>query len=168
MPIAESLRWLEQTGVAVQIRESVWGQPILIAIHMTGLIGSVGTLIWFDLRLMGIGIQRCSVSELYRTLQPWMFTSFAAMLISGGLLFTAYATLAYENVFFQFKMTALLIAGVNALLYHLVTKRGIAEWDDAALLPLPVQVAGLVSILAWIVVIVSGRMMAYTMYGIAT
>jgi hypothetical protein len=29
-------------------------------------------------------------------------------------------------------------------------------------------VAGLVSILAWIVVILSGRMMAYTMYGIAT
>jgi hypothetical protein len=168
MPIAESLRWLEQTGVAVQIREYVWGQPILIAIHMIGLTGSVGTLIWFDLRLLGIGIQRCSVSQLYRMLKPWMLTSFVAMFISGGMMFTAYATLAYENVFFRFKMAALFVAGVNALVYHLVTKRGIANWDDAALLPLPAQMAGLVSILAWIVVILSGRMMAYTMYGIAT
>jgi hypothetical protein len=28
--------------------------------------------------------------------------------------------------------------------------------------------AGLISIIAWIVVILSGRMMAYTMYGIAS
>ena len=168
MPIAELLRWLEQTGVAVQIREYVWGQPILIAIHMIGLTGSVGTLIWFDLRLLGIGIQRCSVSELYRMLKPWMLTSFVAMVLSGGLMFTAYATLAYENFFFRCKLAALFVAGVNALVYHLVTKRRIADWDDAALLPLPAQMAGLVSILAWIVVIISGRMMAYTMYGIAT
>jgi hypothetical protein len=61
-----------------------------------------------------------------------------------------------------------LVAAANALAYHLVTKRGIARWDNAALPPLPAQMAGLVSIIAWLVVILSGRMMAYTMYGIAS
>ena len=162
------LGWLEQTGIAVQIREYVWGLPILVAVHMIGLTGSVGTLIWFDLRLLGLGIGNCPVSRLYRTLKPWMLASFAVMIASGGLMFTAYATLAVEDIFFWTKMAAISVAGVNALAYHLVTKRGIADWDDAKLPPLPAQMAGLVSIIAWIIVILSGRMMAYTMYGIAS
>ena len=162
------LGWLEQTGIAVQIREYVWGLPILVAIHMIGLTGSVGTLIWFDLRLLGLGIENCPVSRLYRLLKPWMLASFGIMLASGGMMFMAYATLAWENFFFQIKAAALLVAGVNALGYHLVTKRGTPAWDNAPLPPLPAQMAGLVSIIAWVVVILSGRMMAYTMYGIAS
>jgi len=164
----EILGWLEQTGIAVQIREYVWGLPILVAIHMIGLTGSVGTLIWFDLRLLGVGIGNCPVSRLYRVLKPWMLTSFGVMIVSGGMMFTAYATLAVEDVFFWTKMAGLSVAGLNALAYHLVTKRGIAGWDNAQLPPLPAQMAGLISIIAWIVVILSGRMMAYTMYGIAS
>jgi hypothetical protein len=164
----ELLGWLEQTGIAVQIREYVWGLPILVAIHMIGLTGSVGTLIWFDLRLLGIGIENCPVSRLYRLLKPWMLTSFALMTASGAMMFMAYATLAYEDVFFWIKMAALSVAGGNALAYHLVTKRGIAAWDNAKLPPLPAQMAGLISIIAWVVVILSGRMMAYTMYGLAS
>lgn len=162
----EFLGWLEQTGIAVQIREYVWGLPILVALHMIGLTGSVGTLIWFDLRLLGIGIQRCPVSRLYRMVKPWMLASFAVMMASGALMFMAYATLAVADVFFWTKMAALSVAGVNAAVYHLVTKRGIADWDNATLPPFPAQMAGLISIIAWVVVIVSGRMMAYTMYGL--
>lgn len=162
----ELLGWLEQTRIAIQIREHVWGLPILVATHMIGLTGSVGTLIWFDLRLLGLGLPRCSVSRLYRLLMPWMLPSFGVMMISGGLMFVAYATLAYENIFFRVKMAALLVAGVNALIYHLATKRGIGAWDTARLPPVAAQMAGLVSLTAWIVIILTGRMMAYTMYGI--
>lgn len=162
------LTWLEQTGLSVKIREYVWGLPILVAIHMIGLTGSVGTLIWFDLRLLGIGIRNCPVSRLYRLLKPWMLSSFAVMMVSGSMMFMAYATEAVADVFFWTKMSALAVAGVNALGYHLVTKRGIAAWDEARLPPRAAQVAGVISILAWIVVILSGRMMAYTMYGLAS
>ena len=160
------LEWLEQTGISVLIREYVWALPILVALHMIGLTGSVGTLVWFDLRLLGFGIKNCPVSRLYRLVRPWMLGSFAVMMISGGLMFMAYATLAWVDVFFWIKMAALAVAGANALAYHLVTKRGIAGWDNAAQTPLPARIAGLISIIAWVVVIISGRMMAYTMYGL--
>ena len=160
------LAWLEQTGISIQIREYVWGLPILVALHMIGLTGSVGTLVWFDLRLLGVGIRNCPVSRLYRVLKPWMLGSFAVMMASGGLMFMAYATLAWADTFFWVKMAMLAVAGANALAYHLVTKRGIAGWDNDALPPLPARIAGLVSIIAWVIVIISGRMMAYTMYGI--
>ena len=47
-----------------------------------------------------------------------------------------------------------------------MTKRGIAGWDTAGLPPVAAQTAALVSLAAWIVIILTGRMMAYTMYGI--
>ncbi len=58
------------------------------------------------------------------------------------------------------------MAAINMLIFHLVTKRRIAPWDETRVLPLPARMAGLVSIIAWTVVILTGRMMAYTMYGI--
>jgi len=164
----ELLKWLEQTPISVLIREHVWGQPILIAVHMLALTGSVGTLVWFDLRLLGISLRRCSISRLYRVLKPWMFASFFLMVVSGSMLFMAYATLAYDNFFFRVKAAGFALAGVNMLIYHWGTKRGISRWDESPQPPLAAQIAGLVSILAWAMIIVSGRMMAYTMYGIAS
>ena len=166
MSILEFVQWLEQTGVGVVVRESLWVFPILVSIHILGLTVSVGTLVWFDLRLLGVGIRHCSVSRLYRRLMPWILASFFVMIVSGGMLFTGFATLAYENVYFRIKVAALVVAAINMLFYHLVTEQRIAPWDETRVLPLPARMAGLVSIIAWTVVILTGRMMAYTMYGI--
>lgn len=168
MSLMEILEWLEQTGIGVYVREDIWSFPVLVSIHILGLTLSVGTLVWFDLRLLGFGIRHCSVSRLYRRLMPWMLPSFLVMVVSGGMLFIGFATLAYENVFFRIKVVALAVAGVNALIYHLVTERRLAEWDEARLLPLSARMAGLVSIISWTVVILAGRMIAYTMYGVAS
>ncbi len=103
MSILEFVQWLEQTGVGVVVRESLWVFPILVSIHILGLTVSVGTLVWFDLRLLGVGIRHCSVSRLYRRLMPWILASFFVMIVSGGMLFTGFAILAYENVFFSYQ-----------------------------------------------------------------
>ena len=86
------------------------------------------------------------------------------LFVSGGLLLSGFATAAYGNVYFRTKVLALLLAGVNALAYHTVTERRIAEWDGAARLPAAARAAGLFSIAAWTIVILAGRMMSYTLY----
>lgn len=86
------------------------------------------------------------------------------MFISGGMLLAGFATAAYGNLYFRIKIAALLLAGVNALIYHRVTERGIAGWDHGARPPGPARLAGLASIFLWAVVIMAGRMMSYTMF----
>ena len=54
MDLLSAAEWLETTAAAVMVRESLWGFPILVAIHLFGLILSAGIVIWFDLRLLGI------------------------------------------------------------------------------------------------------------------
>ena len=164
MSLLEIAEWLEATGIARWVQESQYGFAIVVAVHILGLTLSVGTLIWFDLRLLGVSMLRIPVSHLYRRLMPWTLTGFAVMFVSGAIILAAYATAAYGNLYFRIKAVALLLAGVNAFVYHRVTERQIARWDEARLPSMPARMAGLISIVVWAVVILAGRMMSYTMF----
>ena len=161
MPLAE---WLEMTAPARWVQESVYGFPTVVAVHILGLTVSVGMVIWFDLRLLGVTMRGIPASELYRRLLPWILVGFLVMFVSGGVLLAAYATAAFGNLYFRIKAAALVLAGINALVYHRVTERQIQHWDQARVPPAPARAAGLISILVWATAIVAGRMMSYTMF----
>jgi hypothetical protein len=158
------LAWVEATPVAVFVRESLWAFPILVAIHIMGLILSVGMVIWFDLRLLGVNMCRVPVSITYRRIMPWAAGGFLVMVASGGLLWSGSATSAYANPYFRAKLAALLLASINAGVYHGHVERSINQWDTAVRTPTPARMAGLLSIALWSVVIVAGRLVAYTLY----
>lgn len=164
MSLLEIAQWLEATAIARWVQESLYGFALVVAVHILGLTVSVGTLIWFDLRLLGVSMLRIPVSQLYRRLMPWTLSGFAVMFVSGAILLSAYATAAYGNLYFRIKAAALLLAGVNAFVYHRVTERQISRWDEARRPSVPARMAGLVSIVVWAVVILAGRMMSYTMF----
>lgn len=164
MTIIEICQWLESTAVARLIQESTYGFPIVVAVHILGLTFSVGTLLWVDVRMLGPGLRELRVSEVYHALAPWFLGGFALMLISGATLFVAFATSAYANGYFRLKMILLLVAGLNALVFHRVTQRGATLWDAAGRPPASVRLAGLASLVAWAGVILAGRMMSYTMF----
>ena len=80
------------------------------------------------------------------------------------MLLAGYATAVYGNLYFRIKIATLCLAAVNAWLYHRVTERSIASWNEATVPPLAARAAGLTSIVLWTVVILAGRMMSYTMF----
>jgi hypothetical protein len=164
MTILEFCGWLQDTGAGRLVRESTYGFQIAVATHLLGIVFSVGLLLWFDLRLMGLCAQRWRVTELYRGLAPWFLGGFVVVLVSGVLLFIGYATAAYGNLFFRIKVAALLLAGANALYYHFTSVRTMPAWDTAPRPPGAARMAGAASLLLWTIVIVAGRMMSYTMF----
>ncbi len=164
MTIVDICQWLEDTGPAVLVRESAYGFQVAVATHLLGLVLSVGTLLWFDMRLLGLFTRASRVSALYRGLAPWFLVGFAVMFASGALLFAGYATAAYGNLFFRIKLAALVFAGANAAWFHFATGRTMSEWDAAPRPPLPVRLAALASLVLWTIVILAGRMMSYTMF----
>lgn len=164
MTLHDVAEWLEATSIAVWVKESLYGFALVVAIHIVGLTTSVGTVIWFDLRLLGVSMRRIPVSHLYRRLMPWILGGFAVMFVSGGILLAAYATSAFGNLYFRIKVVALVAAGLNAFVYHRVTERHVDRWNEGRLPPMPARAAGLISIVVWAVVIIAGRMMSYTMF----
>jgi len=52
--------------------------------------------------------------------------------LTGLLLFASEATKCYGNPAFRIKMLLLLLAGANALVFHLGSFRRVSAWDSAA------------------------------------
>lgn len=164
MTILEFCEWIETTAFGAIARESLYGFQILVGIHILGITLSVGTLLWADLRMLGLVMRRYSVSRVYRALAPWFLSGFAVMFASGFMLFAGFATSAYDNLYFRIKLAAIALAGANALIFHFVIQRRIAAWDEAPRPPAAVRVSGLASVVLWATVVLAGRMISYTLF----
>lgn len=156
-------QWLENTDAATSIRESAYLYPFIEGSHVLALAISVGTVIWFDLRLMGVALHREPVSLVFAQLRPWILTGFGIMFITGGLLFAARAGEAFSSVYFRIKIALLLLGGLNVLVFHATIDRRRDDWDSEPRPPLQVRVAGVVSLLLWFAIIAAGRVMAYNL-----
>jgi hypothetical protein len=159
MTVVEWCKALEETRIGEIVRESAF--PYIEAAHVLGLALSVGTVVWFDLRLLGATMRTRSVSEVFRNLKGWMLAGFSLMFVTGALLFTAHAAKAYANGYFRVKLALIVLAGVNTAVYHLTIDRSRAEWGDAPRPPLGARAAGLISLVLWFSVIAAGRIFAY-------
>jgi len=157
--VLEWLQALEHNPIGELVRESWF--PYLEGTHVLALSLSVGTVMWFDLRLLGATMRSRSVSEVFQSLKGWMFAGFSVMFVTGTLLFAAHATKAYASRSFRVKLALLLLAGINMLVFHLTIDRRRVEWDDTPIPPVGARLAGLLSLVLWLSVITAGRLVAY-------
>jgi len=162
MSLLEICQALQNSETGLAIHESLYFFPVIETLHVLGLSVSVGTIFWFDIRALGIGMRRQSVSETFAAVKPWMLAGFIIMILTGLLMFWARAADAYVNTFFRIKVAGMLLSLVNVLYFHFKTQRTIQEWDKAPTPPLDVRMAGLFSIVLWLTIIAAGRLMAYT------
>lgn len=154
-------KWLEQTAVGASVRESVWLFPAIETVHLLGMAVLVGAVGAFDLRLLGWVIRRERVSDLGQRLLPWAWAGFVVQVVTGTLLFSSEAVKVYTNPAFRLKMLLIVLAGLQALIFHLSLYRGAAKWDDNGGVPVGAKVAGLVSLVLWTGVVAAGRFIGF-------
>jgi hypothetical protein len=163
LTLLEWCRWLQDTPVGAGIRESAYTYPLIEGSHVMGLALSVGTVLWFDLRLLGVAMRRDTVTQVFDQLRPWMGLGFAIMVVTGALLFSSRAVDAYESTYFRIKAGLLLLGAVNIVFFHTTIDRQRAEWDTAATPPPRARMAGALSIVLWFGIIAAGRIMAFNL-----
>ena len=156
--------WLENTGGSIAIRESIMLYPLVETTHVLTLCLFLGMIAMLDLRLLGVALRGVPVSQVAGRLLPWAQAGFALMVISGVLLFYSGPVRASQNIFFQVKMVMLVLAGVNAFVFHRGIYRKVAAWDEDSVTPVRAKVAGCCSLLLWAGVVVAGRMQAYNWF----
>jgi hypothetical protein len=157
----EICRWLDHTDLAISFRHSLDVYPVVEGMHVLGLAFSVGTVVWLDLRLAGAVMRRYPVSEVFGSVKPWMLAGFGNMILTGAMLFVSHAEQAYHSPYFRAKVVMLLLALINVAIFHWTIDRRRIEWDKAPFPPLQARVAGILSLVLWIAIIVVGRLMAY-------
>jgi hypothetical protein len=161
--LLEWCQWLQDTGWATAIRESGYTYPIVEGSHVMALALSVGTVMWFDLRLLGLTMRRDPVSGVFAQVRPWMLLGFAIMVVTGVLLFAARAVDAYESTYFRIKLGLLVLGALNVVLFHTTIDRQRDRWDTAERPPFRARMAGGLSLALWFGIIAAGRIMAYNL-----
>src|ERR1700693_4561204 len=154
-------QWLEQTAVGTSIRESLWLFPIIETIHIFGIILLVGATSILDLRLMGLTFRDEPVTKLAKRFLPWAWFGFIAQVVTGLLMFSSEAAKMYGNWAFQVKMLLILVAGLNAIVFHSLAYQSVGKWDNDPVAPLSARIAGTASILLWFGIVAMGRWIAY-------
>ena len=137
--------------------------PIIETTHVLALGLSVGTVIYFDLRLLGVTFRNTPVSRVFHQVLPWMVVGFGAMFMTGALLFSAHAATLYESPYFRIKVGLLALAAVNLGTFHLTIDRRRTQWDQDTPPPFQARVAGALSVALWLAIIAAGRFTAYTL-----
>ncbi len=136
-----------------------WG--ILEGTHLISLMLFAGTIMVVDLRLLGVTFKKTAVSTLSEKVLPLTIFGFAMMLTTGLLLFFAKPVVYYHNLWFRLKLIFIAAAMINIVIFHYRVQRNASAWDHAAVPPPSARASAVVSLTAWVLVIVMGRLIAY-------
>jgi Family of unknown function (DUF6644) len=156
--IVSTFAWLEGLPWTTALRESPYGYPLIETSHVACIVVFAGLVIMMDLRLVGAAFTESPRAQIQRRLFPWQMASFVPSMATGVLLFCVDPLRYYRNVFFLAKLAFLVLAGLNALAFHLKTYQKADDWDEDPQFIASARLAGGASLLLWSVLIVSSRL----------
>ena len=152
--------WLEMTEFSTGIRESLYLYGWLHVAHILSISLMFGSIVFLDLRLIGAGFRKRRVTDLAQQLLPWTWAGYVLMFVSGALIFCSDPVLYYGSKLFRLKLVLMVLAGLNAMLFHYTTYKTVASWDlDVP--PGRAKLTGAISITAWVAVVFVGRAVGY-------
>ena len=120
--------WLEGSGVATTVRDSLMLTAALSAAHLIGFTLVTGGALVANLNLLGVLFQDRPALDVTRPATRGIALGLTVSVVTGVLLFGPRATVASGNSIFQTKM-ALLLA---AVVFHLAVHQRVARNESAA------------------------------------
>jgi hypothetical protein len=150
----ESLAW---------VRALAESKPLFAAVetaHTLGFILLVGSVFFFDLRVLGIA-RRIPVRALARLLLPWSWAALIVILPTGLAMFAVNAGDLLGSGTFKLKMALLLAAAMNAAFFLTGPYASVKDWDVEAPAPPSAKISAVLSLFLWTAIIACGRWLAY-------
>jgi len=151
--------WAEQSALGTMVRDSIWQFAAIEAVHLLALAVIGGAVLIVDLRLLGLALQRQSVSAVARDAAPWLLGSLITMLITGWVLMASLAASKYYvNFAFQLKMLFLLLA----IVFTFTVRRRVLRTDEARVGTAWGKLVALISLALWFGVGAGGRWIGFS------
>ena len=161
--ITAFLQWLQALPLAEFIHKKAWAFTTVEVVHVFAIALVIGTIMIVDLRLLGVASTKRPFAELSRQVLPFTWAAFVIAVIAGSLLFISRATEYFVNPVFWIKMALIVLAGINMMIFEFITVRGVKEWNLSPTPPPAARLAGGISIACWVLVLVFGRLIAFTL-----
>ena len=151
---------LEASGFGAFIRQSIWVYPIANVAHVLSVLVFGGAVAIMDVRLMG-GFSGAAPGDVLRGARRAALGAFAAIALTGSMLFTAEASHLALNPVFQTKVLLIGLGLLNVLIFELAFGRTVAHFPPRMPLPSAIRASAFVSLATWIAVAACGRSIAY-------
>ena len=153
--------WVDAFPSSIAFRESYYVYPAFLTTHVITACIFAGLVMMMDLRLLGVGNMKTPLSHVQKRLFPWQMATMVISTITGLVLFYGQPMRFYPNIFFWAKMVMIVVTGLNAMSFHRLTYRTVADWDTGSGVPFGSKLSGALSLILWSGVIISGRLIAY-------
>lgn len=131
--------------------------PVANVLHLLGLVLLLGGIGIVDLRIAG-AFRALPMAALTRALTPLGVTGLLILLASGATLLAADAPATLASATFRWKLAAIALALVNAMLF----RRRFAGLGKGQVAAPPARIMALASLALWLTVATLGRMIAYS------
>ncbi len=151
---------LPEFPLTTLMKSSTWLFPLVETLHIWGFVFLVGSVVMFDLRVLGLA-REISVKALARFLLPITLAAVLIVVPSGVLLFATQPNEMLANRVFMLKLGLIFLSACNALAFHMGPYTTVAEWDIGKTAPAMARALTALSILLWLSVMLCGRMLAY-------
>jgi uncharacterized membrane protein SirB2 len=155
MDLLPFFQWCYLSPVGEGIRNSTWLFPVFEAMHLLGFGLTLGAALTVDLRLLGVGLSKQPVGQLYRAVQPWMIGSVTLMFATGIPIFMSESIKCFYSGAFWVKMSCLFLVIVFTFtILRAGTQKGFASARFGKL-------AAIVSLVLWAGVAWGGRWIGF-------
>jgi hypothetical protein len=152
------LEWLQLTGLASFVAETLWAYPLFETLHTLGMALLIGSLGLINLRVLGYKAELPIVGTL--DLLPLAWLGFTVNFLSGFALFSSDAVYFWSSYTFRVKLGLIFLAGINAFVLGRSVFREARRGSTAAPRPAAKLLAAS-SLVFWVGAVVAGRLIAY-------
>ena len=151
---------LYYTPMGEFLRTSTWAWPVFESLHFTGMSLLAGTIVMFDLRLLGFA-RAVPVRAMHRLI-PFGIAGFLVNMSTGICFICATPDQYLFNASFRWKVIFITIAGLNVLFFYTrVFRRLEAFTAEHHAPPLAARFVGGISLASWVGVMTAGRLLTF-------
>jgi hypothetical protein len=145
--LVDICHWLQNIPPVLWLSGSDYAYPFIQLTHFTGLSLWLGTTLTVDFRLLGLGKNFRTASQLSDALFALNWTGLGIAVLGGFTLFSTAAVGYIDNPAFRLKLAILIPL---ALMWHIFVQRKTRTWGHAPETPPVAKLAGLIEILLWV------------------
>jgi hypothetical protein len=161
--LREFATWIADTGLSHTFQDwSDWLIPISQSIHIISVSVIFTAAIVISTRLLRPTTAGRTVSQLTRTLTPWMWGALGLLLLTGTIQTIAEPVRQFVTPVFWAKMIMIVLVMAMTTVFTAMVRAHGPSWDAAAARPPAARLFAISSIALWIAIIVCGRFIGWT------
>jgi hypothetical protein len=154
------VHFLLGTPLSYWLRNNAWPYwPMLQTLHLFGMTLLIGAVGLFDLRVLGLG-KSIPPAALHKLI-PFGVAGFLLNATTGTLFFIGNPDQYAFNLAFRLKLVAMVLAGINLLLFFGTVYGDVKLVPAGGVTPLRAKVMTGVSLFSWTAVIVCARILTW-------